>query len=427
MNHFNQLKTKIENKDLVVGILGIGYIGLPLLLRFGEEKIKTIGFDIDERKINLLSEQQSFLKHISKEQIEFVKDYIKVTNDFSLVNKCDALIICVPTPLNKNREPNLDYIVNAMEMILPHTKEGQLISLESTTYPGTTEEIIQTSVEKNGFKVGENIFVTYSPEREDPGRTDYNTKNTPKVCAGITKQCLALGQSLYELIVDKVVPVSSTKTAEMTKLLENIHRAVNISLINEMKIIADKMGIDIHEVIAAASTKPFGFVPYQPGPGPGGHCIPVDPFYLTWKAKEYGHHSYFIELAGEINSNMPQFVVKKLVTALNERKIPANGTNVLILGIAYKKNVDDMRESPSLVIMDLLREKNVNVDFSDPHISAITDKESIALTKENLERYDAVILATDHDQFDYSMILENCKLIIDTRGRFPTCEKVVKA
>ncbi len=417
---------KIKSKEAVIGVVGLGYVGLPLVLRFIEEKFKVVGFDIDSHKVAMLSEGKSYIEHIPSSLIQnCVQHNFVATTDFSKITSVDAIIICVPTPLDKHREPDLSYIVDTMENIKPYIRAGQVISLESTTYPGTTDEEIVPRIESRGLKVGRDIYVVYSPEREDPGRKDHSTRTIPKVCGGFTNECLEIGLALYSQIIDKVVPVSSTRTAEMVKLLENIHRAVNIGLVNEMKIVADRMGIDIHEVIKAAATKPFGFVAYYPGPGLGGHCIPIDPFYLTWKAREYGLHTRFIELAGEINSDMPKYVVQKTVDALNDRGLALKDRNILILGLAYKKNVDDVRESPSFEVIRLLQEKGAKLFYSDPHVAEFIANDhynfsgkSINLSPENLQKYDAVLLVTDHDKFDYEVILKNSRLIIDSRGRF---------
>ncbi|EQC43420.1 nucleotide sugar dehydrogenase [Bacteriovorax sp. Seq25_V] len=432
-----KLLKKIENNELVVGIIGLGYVGLPLLLRFNEENINVIGFDVDIQKTEKLNSGHSYIEHIDSKRIAEMRNLGKftATTDFSKISDVDAIIICVPTPLNKYREPDLSYVTNTIDSFLPYLRSQQLISLESTTYPGTTDEEIVSRLEKTNLKVGEDIFVVYSPEREDPGNERYSTKTIPKVCGGITAGCLEVGVSLYSKIIDTVVPVSSCRAAEMTKLLENIHRAVNIGLVNEMKIVADRMGIDIFEVINAAGTKPFGFVPYFPGPGLGGHCIPIDPFYLTWKAREYGVHTRFIELAGEINSAMPDYVLSKIVKGLNAVGKSLNGSKVLVLGIAYKKNVDDMRESPSVEIMELLREAKADVAYSDPHVPVFPkmrehkfDLRSVELTPKNLEEYDCVVLATAHDKFDYEQIFEYSKMIVDTRGVYKIRhEKLIKA
>lgn len=425
MPKHNDLIKKIENKEAIIGIVGLGYVGLPLMLRYSEENFKVIGFDIDQTKVDNLNKGISPIKHLSGDDIsKAIKTGFEATTDFSKISNVDAVILCIPTPLTKYREPDLSYIVKTMENISKYFKEGQVLSLESTTYPGTTREELAPRVEEHGFKVGENFYLIYSPEREDPGRKDFNTKTIPKVCGGFSSNCLAVGKKLYEVIIDTVVEVSSLETAEMTKLLENIHRAVNIGLVNEMKVVTDKMGIDIHEVIDAAATKPFGFVPYRPGPGLGGHCIPIDPFYLTWKARGYGVHTRFIELAGEVNSAMPDFVISKVNDALNDHGLSMKGSKVLLLGIAYKKNVDDMRESPSLEIIEKLQEKGAIVSYSDPYIPHMpkTRKYNFSLSSEelnsdNLSKYDCVILATDHDDFDYALIAKSSKILIDTRGK----------
>lgn len=427
---------KLASKQAIIGIVGLGYVGLPLMIRYAEEGYKVIGFDIDQSKIDKLNKGISFIEHIASDKIQkAVSVGFEATSDFKRIDEVDSIILCVPTPLNKYREPDLSFVLDTTKSVAPYLRKGHVVSLESTTYPGTTEEELLPLLSQGGLKVGEDFFLVYSPEREDPGRSDFNTKTTPKVCGGHTAACLEVGKKLYEVIVDKVVPVSSTKVAEMTKLLENIHRAVNIGLVNEMKIVADKMGVDIHEVIDAASTKPFGFVAYRPGPGLGGHCIPIDPFYLTWKAREFGIHTRFIELAGEINSSMPSYVMKKISQGLNERKITINGAKILILGIAYKKNVDDMRESPSVFLMEKLRNRGAELAYSDPHVSIFPkmrehkfELKSIELTPENIASYDCVVLTTDHDKFDYDLILKHAKFIVDTRGKFKEkSEKIIKA
>ena len=352
------LKAKLQDKSAIIGIVGLGYVGLPLMLRYSEIGYKVIGFDIDKSKVDALKNGKSYIEHISSDSIQNALEAgFEATSDFSRAGAADALILCVPTPLNKYREPDLSFVIDTTDALTPYLRAGQVISLESTTYPGTTEEELLPRIESTGLKVGVEIFLVYSPEREDPGNPDYVTRTIPKVVGGHTANCLDVGKTLYESAIDRIVPVSSTKAAEMTKLLENIHRAVNIGLVNEMKIVADRMGIDIHEVITAAATKPFGFTAYYPGPGLGGHCIPIDPFYLTWKAREYDVNTRFIELAGEVNTGMPRWVISKVMDALNERGKALKGAKILVLGIAYKRNVDDMRESPSVELMELLREK----------------------------------------------------------------------
>ncbi|XOJ84599.1 nucleotide sugar dehydrogenase [Methylophilaceae bacterium Uisw_099_01] len=416
--------SKLENKNAVIGVIGLGYVGLPLLIRYSEVGYKVIGFDVDEKKVDDINNGKSYIEHIDSKKIQKSIDQGSfAVSDYSKIKKVDAIILCVPTPLSIHNEPDLSFITKTVDSIIPFIKKGQLISLESTTYPGTTEEELLPRIESTGLIVGTDIFLVYSPEREDPGNKNFSTSTIPKVIGGSTKNCLAAGISLYSQVINDIVPVSSTNTAEMTKLLENIHRAVNIGLVNEMKIVADKMGIDIHEVIRAASTKPFGFTPYYPGPGLGGHCIPIDPFYLTWKAKEFNINTQFIELAGEINTNMPKWVLSKVIDALNSKEKPLKNSKILVLGIAYKKNVDDMRESPAVVIMELLKEKGAILDYSDPYIPIFPkirnhffSLESIKLTPANIRAYDLLLLTTDHDSFDYELIQKNAKLIVDTRG-----------
>jgi UDP-N-acetyl-D-glucosamine dehydrogenase len=422
-----QLIEKLENKEAIIGIIGLGYVGLPLMLRFAEVGYRVIGIDVDESKNQMLNSGQSYIKHIASQDITKYQHLIHATSDFSQAAEADALILCVPTPLNKYREPDLSFVLDTTEALLPYLRPGQILSLESTTYPGTTEEELKPRVEAQGFHIGKDFFLVYSPEREDPGNPNFHTAIIPKVCGGDTEACRQAGIALYTGVIEKVVPVSSAKVAEMTKLLENIHRSVNIGLVNEMKVLSEKMGIDIHEVIDAAATKPFGFVPYYPGPGIGGHCIPIDPFYLTWKAREYGMHTRFIELAGEINSSMPKWVVNRTIDALNQYEKSLKNSKILILGIAYKCDVDDMRESPSLHIMEILREKGADVAYSDPYVPIFPKMRehqfelvSEPLTPDNIARFDCVILATQHQIFDYDLIAKHAKLIIDTRGGFRT-------
>lgn len=425
--HLNEFQKKVEAREAVVGIIGLGYVGLPLVFNFVDAGFRVIGFDVDQNKVDQLNAGQSYIKHLPGERVaDAVSRGFVATADPAGAAEVDALLVCVPTPLNRHREPDMRYIRETLASFSDHFRAGQLFSLESTTYPGTTEEEVLPKLADKGLTVGEDFFVVYSPEREDPANANYTTRTIPKVCGGITGNCLAAGTALYESIIDMVVPVSGTRAAEMTKLLENIHRAVNIGLVNEMKVVADRMGIDIYEVINAAATKPFGFVPYYPGPGLGGHCIPIDPFYLTWKAREYGLNTRFIELAGEVNSNMPQWVFRKISDALNANGKAVHGSKILILGIAYKKNVDDARESPSVVLMELLRDHGASISYSDPHIPRFPgmrrhsfDLESQVLDRNALQLADCVVLVTDHDDFDYQLIAEHSELIVDTRGRFP--------
>ncbi|MBU2538887.1 MAG: nucleotide sugar dehydrogenase [Proteobacteria bacterium] len=420
----NILIDKLNRQQAMIGIIGLGYVGLPLMLRFNAAGFRVLGIDIDFAKVEKLNAGESYIEHISPEKIAAAcRSGFEATTDFSRAQEADALILCVPTPLTKHREPDISFVIGTMDLLVPHLRQGQVIALESTTYPGTTEEELLPRIEAAGFKVGQDIFLVYSPEREDPGNSNFNTRTIPKVIGGQTTACLQAGIALYTQAIDKVVPVTSTKAAEMCKLLENIHRAVNIGLVNEMKIVCDRMGIDIHEVIRAAATKPFGFVAYYPGPGLGGHCIPIDPFYLTWKAREYGVATRFIELAGEVNTGMPLWVVSKIIDALNDRGRALKGCRILVLGIAYKKNVDDMRESPAVELMEILREKGAEINYSDPHVPVFPkmrehrfELASVALTPESIERYDLILLATDHSAFDYSMLKEHARLIVDTRG-----------
>ena len=431
-----KLCEKLSAREAVVGVLGMGYVGQPLALRYAKLGYRVIGFDIDQEKVDNLNLGRSNIEHIKNSDISAANNTgMHCTTDFANASEADALILCVPTPLNKYREPDLSFVISTIEALLPHLRSGHVISLESTTYPGTTDEELVPRVSSTGLEVGENIFLLYSPEREDPGNAHYNTKTIPKVVGGVTENCLEVGKALYGQAVDRVVPVSSTRVAEMTKLLENIHRSVNIGLVNEMKIVADRMGIDIFEVIDAAATKPFGFTPYYPGPGLGGHCIPIDPFYLTWKAREFGLHTRFIELAGEINRAMPEYVLSKLIAALNDRKKSVNGSKVLVLGIAYKKNVDDMRESPAVKLMELIEKFGGIVSYSDPHVPVFPSMRehnfklsSVPLSDETITKYDAVVLTTDHAKFDYDMIRRSAALIIDSRGVYrQSAENIVKA
>ncbi len=420
------LLARIESREATIGIVGMGYVGQPLSLRYSQIGFNVLGFDVDVDKVDELNAGRSRIAHISDEDISVaVANGMSCTADFSRIREVDAIIICVPTPLNKYREPDLSFVTNTCDFIAPYLRAGQVVSLESTTYPGTTEEEVIPRITSTGLLAGVDIFGVYSPEREDPGNSQFSTHSIPKVVGGHTDACLQAGIALYQPAIDCVVPVSSTKAAEMTKLLENIHRAVNIGLVNEMKIVADRMAIDIFEVIEAAATKPFGFTPYYPGPGLGGHCIPIDPFYLTWKAREYGLNTRFIELSGEVNQAMPAYVLGKLSSALNERRLALNGANVLVLGIAYKKNVDDMRESPAVQVMELIRNNGGIVSYSDPHVPTFPKMRehsfslnSVPLDPATIASFDAIVLATDHDQFDYEMISQNAKLIIDSRGRY---------
>jgi UDP-N-acetyl-D-glucosamine dehydrogenase len=418
------LLDKIEDRSAKIAVVGLGYVGLPLLLRFAEAGFPVLGLDIDPAKPAALERGESYFAHIPARRIEALKGpRFAATTDYAAAADAEALVLCLPTPLTEHREPDLSYVTATLEALLPELRAGQVLCLESTTWPGTTEEVLLPRLEARGFHIGEDFFLVYSPEREDPGNRNFDTRSIPKLISGQTAACLAVAEALYGAAVDRVVPLSSTRAAEMTKLLENIHRAVNIGLVNEMKTVADRMGIDIFEVVEAAATKPFGFTPYYPGPGLGGHCIPIDPFYLTWKAREYGINTRFIELAGEVNRSMPEYVVGKLMTGLNAQGKALNGSRVLVLGVAYKKNVDDMRESPAAAIMQLIADRGGEVAYSDPHVPRFPpmrryrfDLASTPVTAESLAGFDAVLIATDHDAVDYSLVREHAALIVDPRG-----------
>jgi UDP-N-acetyl-D-glucosamine dehydrogenase len=416
-----------ESRNAVIGVVGLGYVGLPIILNFAAKGFRTLGFDVDESKITALRAGQSYIKHIDAATIaqQVQAGLFEPTSDFTQITQADAIIICVPTPLSKHHEPDLSYVVKTLESLLPYLRKGQIISLESTTYPGTTQEEVVPRVKSLGFTIGEDFFVVYSPEREDPGNPTFSAHNIPKLVGGVTPACLATGVALYSSICEKVVPVSSPQIAEFSKLLENIYRAVNIGLVNEMKMVADSMGLDIWEVITAAATKPFGFTPFYPGPGLGGHCIPIDPFYLTWKAREYGIHTRFIELAGEINESMPEYVVQRIFQVLNQHRKPVNGSRILLMGLAYKSNVDDMRESPTFKLMDLLQAAGAEISYYDPYIPVIlptrehaawTGTPSIAWQESIIRSFDCIVIATKHDTFDLPQLLAWADCIVDTRN-----------
>ena len=433
---FQALSAAIDNYSATIGIVGLGYVGLPLLLRCCEVGFRTIGFDTDSEKIDMLGAGTSFIQHIASDRIAAAQSNFTATTDFAHISECQAVILCVPTPLTKNRDPDLSYIIQTMSDVLPHLgKEGVALSLESTTYPGTTEDILGKALDETGYEIGSDVFLIYSPEREDPGRADFTTRSIPKLVAGHTPSCLKIGMALYGQIVDTPVGTSSLKVAEMAKILENVQRAVNIGLMNEMKLVADAMKVDIFEVIEAAATKPFGFTKYLPGPGLGGHCIPIDPFYLTWKAKEFGVHTQMVNVADQVNRAMPEHVIGKLMHGLNSRRKSVAGSKILLLGLAYKPNVDDSRESPSAEIMDLLIGLDAEVSYSDPHLPSFPvmrnydiDMESVSITAESLAGFDAVIIATNHDAFDYDLIKQHAELIIDARGVYRTLDdKILRA
>jgi UDP-N-acetyl-D-glucosamine dehydrogenase len=421
------LQDRLQQKSAVIGVVGLGYVGLPLVLAYARAGYQTLGLDIDASKIDHLHAGTSYIKHIPTATVAeaSASGKLDATADFSRIKECDAIILCVPTPLDEHFEPDLSFVTDTLDAVVPYLRAGQLLSLESTTYPGTTEEEVVSRVAAAGFSVGQNLFVVYSPEREDPGNPQFAATNIPKVVGGHTPACLAAGVALYAAAFERVVPVSSTQVAELTKLLENIYRAVNIGLINEMKIAADRMGIDIWEVIGAAATKPFGFTPFYPGPGLGGHCIPIDPFYLTWKAREYGVHTRFIELAGEINRAMPEYVVQRTMEALNSRGKAVKGSRILLLGLAYKANVDDMRESPTFALMDRFQELGAVVNFLDPHVPVVgptrehmawAGKQSLEWSAQILADQDAIVIATHHAAFNLADLAAHADLIIDTRN-----------
>ncbi len=421
----DKLQRKIENRTAIIGVIGLGYVGLPLVLEFCQGGFPVLGFDLDAEKVEKLGRSKSYIKHIPDDSLKTLNDTgrFHATTEFSRLTECDAIIICVPTPLNVNREPDLSYVLSTARQIRATLRPGQLVSLESTTWPGTTDELLLPVLSESGLKIGVDFFLAFSPEREDPGNPEYGTRNIPKVLGGITPACADLAERLYASVLDHIVKLSGTREAEMTKLLENIFRSVNIALVNELKMLSDRMNIDIWEVIEAAGTKPFGFMPFYPGPGLGGHCIPVDPFYLTWKAREYGMSTRFIELAGEINNHMPEYVVGRTIQALNERRKSLKGAKVLVLGVAYKKDVDDMRESPALELIELLRERGAKVEYNDPNIPKLPptrkhkfDMRSKSLTEKRLAGMDVVLITTGHSAYNYDFIVKNSPLVVDTRN-----------
>jgi UDP-N-acetyl-D-glucosamine dehydrogenase len=435
------LLEKIKSKKATVGVVGLGYVGLPLLMEFVEQGFKSIGFDIDPMKVEKLNAGESYIKHIGEDRVKKMRDtnLFEATTDFGRIPEADAILICVPTPLTRHREPDLSYITGTAETLSKHIRKGQLIVLESSTFPGTTEEVLKPILEKSGLKGDRDFWVGFSPEREDPNNPKYNTRTIPKVVGANNEYARELITALYDQVIVKTVPVSSTQAAEATKLLENIFRSVNIALVNEMKMILDRMGIDVWEVIEAASTKPFGYMPFYPGPGLGGHCIPIDPFYLTWKAREYEMNTRFIELAGEVNTFMPYYVVNRVGDALNEHQKSIKGSKILVLGAAYKKDIDDPRESPSFKLMELLEEKGAEVDYNDPLIPVLPKmrmyhvgpKESVDITADNLAKYDCVLISTDHSAYDWDFIVKHSKLVVDTRNATKNVlenrDKIVKA
>ncbi len=434
---------KISSRSALIGVIGQGYVGLPLAVASSRAGFTTLGFDVDDAKIADLNAGKSYIGAVSSEELlkHVQAGTYRATADAANLAECDVIVICVPTPLSKQREPDLRFIVDTCETIVQHLRPGQLIALESTTWPGTTEEIMRPILERSGMKSAQDFFLAFSPEREDPGNAHFHTTTIPKVVAGEGAEASALAESFYGAVVDRVVLVSTPATAEAVKITENVFRAVNIALVNELKVIYDAMGIDVWEVIDAAATKPFGFMPFYPGPGLGGHCIPIDPFYLTWKSREYGLATRFIELAGEINVAMPRYVVANLERALDARMKKSLGSSkVLIIGLAYKKNISDIRESPSLILLELLEERGVKVDYYDPYVekvpmtrehASLAGRRSVELTSEVVSGYDAILIATDHDDIDYVRLHADARLLIDTRNamarRGLSSDKIVKS
>jgi len=432
---------RIRTRQARVGIIGLGYVGLPLVLRFGEERFSIIGFDIDPSKVSKLNAGESYIRHISSDRLQTLlkNKQFEATNDFGRLSEADCIIICVPTPLTAKKDPDLQYIETTAEAVFKTLRKGQLVSLESTNYPGTTEEILLEKFRTRGLEAGKDYFLVFSPEREDPGNPKFSTRTIPKVVGGVTADCLEVGCTLYGAVIDRVVPVSSTRTAELVKLLENIYRSVNIALVNELKLLGQRMNIDIWEVIEAASTKPFGFTPFFPGPGLGGHCIPIDPFYLSWKAKEYDFSTRFIQLAGEINTSMPHYVIERIGEALNKVSRSIRGSKILIAGVAYKKDIDDMRESPSLEIMKLLKERGAELYYNDPYIPNLprtreydfSYMSSVPLNQDTLGKMDIVVITTDHTNVDYQALVDHSRMVVDTRNATKQIkrgsEKIVRA
>jgi UDP-N-acetyl-D-glucosamine dehydrogenase len=420
------LLQKIESRRARTGVVGLGYVGLPLAVELGRAGFHTTGIDLDQRKTQAITEGRSYIPDVATADVKALKDAGKLdaTTDFAIVRELDTINICVPTPLRKTKDPDMSYIVSAVEAIAKYLHPGMLIILESTTYPGTTDEVVQPLLEETGLKAGVDFFIAFSPERVDPGNPTFQTHNVPKVVGGLTPDCAKLAGALYGTAIETIVPVSSTRVAEMVKLLENTFRAVNIGLVNELALMCDRMNIDVWEVVDAAKTKPFGFMAFYPGPGLGGHCIPIDPFYLSWKAKQSGFDPRFIELAGYINGGMPHYVVDKIADALNTKKKAINGSNILIAGVAYKRDIDDMRESPALDVMGLLHGKGAKVSYADPFVPEVHGREwsgrydikAVELKRSTLKQYDCVVIVTDHKSFDYDAIVAEVDLIVDTRN-----------
>lgn len=425
----SELLQKIENRDAVIAVIGIGYVGLPLAIEFAKEGYRVIGVDVSEKKVELINSGVSYIPDIPTDDIARAVDagLLSATTDYSVLHDVDAISICVPTPLRKTKDPDMSYIIAAADEIAQYSRPGQLIVLESTTYPGTTDELIVPRVVQNGYKVGEDIFVCFSPERIDPGNPTYGVRNTPKVIGGVTPNCSEVAVALYSKPIERVIAVSSTRAAEMVKLLENTFRSVNIGLVNEMALMCDKLDVNVWEVIEAASSKPFGFMTFYPGPGLGGHCIPIDPLYLSWKLKALNYNARFIELASEINGNMPLYVVTKVMDALNEVRKTVNGADILVLGVAYKRDIDDLRESPALDIIRLLEERGANISYHDPYVPDLhhesIDLTSQSLTEETVGAADAVVIVTDHTCLDYGWVAEHADIVVDTRNALKQVEQ----
>jgi len=413
-----ELKEKIVRHKAKIGVIGLGYVGLPLAMEFSKAGFDVTGIEIDKDKVRMINQGKCYIQDIKQSELEeLVKNNrLKATADFSVLKEMDAVSICVPTPLRKTRDPDISCIISAVEEVAKYLRPGQLVILESTTYPGTTREVILPRLEARNLRVGKDFFLAFSPERIDPGNKIYTIRNTPKIVSGITKKCTSIAVTLYEQIIDEVVPVSTTESAEMVKLLENTFRIVNVGLVNEIALICDRLKLDTWEVIDAAATKPFGFTPFYPGPGLGGHCVPIDPHYLSWKLKALNFYARFIELAGEINSKMPEFLVSKIDAALNEREKSIKGSKILILGVAYKSNVSDIRESPALDVMKLLKERGGKVVYNDPHVPQVEGLKSISLTESSLRNADCVVITTAHSDYDYKQIVKNARLVIDSRN-----------
>jgi UDP-N-acetyl-D-glucosamine dehydrogenase len=416
------LEQRLQDGSAVLAVVGLGYVGLPLAVEMAKAGHRVIGLDVSPEKIDLINKGESYIPDVpTAELAELVgKGLIEATTDFALVSACDAVVICVPTPLDEMKEPDTSYMERAAESITPHLRADMLVTLESTTYPGTTEEVIQPILESGGLKVGTDLYLAFSPERVDPGNPVFQTRNTPKVVGGVTKDCTRNAVALYERFIDTVVPVSSTRAAEMTKLLENIFRSVNIALMNELLQLCERMHINLWEVVDAAKTKPFGFMPFYPGPGLGGHCIPIDPFYLSWKARQFDFHTEFIELSGKVNESMPYYVVQRLMDALNTQRKSLAGSRILMLGVAYKADIDDMRESPAIRVAELLLDKDADLVYHDPYVPEFKVRgaalASVKLTEETLAAADAVLVITDHSNVDYHLVVRNSRLILDTRN-----------